>query len=332
MDGNAFSSLSCTLLHTRSSSTPMRSVLVTGGAGFIGSNLTLELQRRHPEAWIVVMDDFRSGDFKNLEGFKGDCIAANVAELDFSKRFREGTFEAIFHLASITDTTDHDQFKQVHDNVEGFRNLLQWAEKDQTPIVYASSAATYGKSESIMGEESAPSPQNVYGFSKVLLDNLCDYYRRQHPAWNLVGLRYFNVYGPREAHKGHMASMIYQLFLQMKAGKKPRIFEDGNQKRDFVYVKDVVDVTLAALVAPVSGIYNAGSGASASFNQVIEGLNKALGLSLDIEYFENPYTFYQNFTQADISKARKDLNYEPVFDLDRGINDYVRWLLRGENA
>ena len=308
----------------------MHSVLVTGGAGFIGSNLALELQSRHPEAWIVVMDDFRSGDFRNLKGFKGDCIAGNVAEVDFGSRFRQGTFDAIFHLASITDTTDQDQFKQVHDNVEGLRNLLQWVEKDQTPIVYASSAASYGKMDSVMAESCELSPQNAYAFSKVQMDHLADYYRRQHPAWNLVGMRYFNVYGPREAHKHHMASMIYQLYTQMKAGKRPRIFEHGEQKRDFVYVKDVVEATLAALAVPVSGIYNVGYGKAASFNDVVAGLNKALSAHLEPEYFENPYSFYQNFTEADISKARKDLKYDPVFNLDRGIQDYVRWL-EGEN-
>ena len=306
----------------------MQSVLVTGGAGFIGSNLTLELQRRHPEAWIVVMDDFRSGDFRNLEGFRGDFIAGNIAEVDIDKRFQEGAFDAIFHLASITDTTEQDQYRQVHDNVEGFRKLLQWAKSDQTPLVYASSAAVYGKTETVMGERCTPSPQNAYAFSKIQLDHLSGYYRKQYPAWNLVGLRYFNVYGPKEAHKRHMASMVYQLYLQMKAGKKPRIFKDGEQKRDFVYVKDVVEATLSASVASVPGVYNVGSGSSSSFNDVISRLNKALGLALDPEYFENPYSFYQNVTQADISKSREKLCYEPRFDLQHGIDDYVKWLLK----
>lgn len=304
----------------------MRSVLVTGGAGFIGSNLVLELQNRYPDAWIVVVDDFRSGHFSNLEGFRGDCIASNVADLKLSERFRDGMFDAIFHLASITDTTDHDQLRQVHDNVEGFRNLLNWASRDQTPVVYASSAATYGKAQSVMTEESKASPQNVYAFSKVQLDNLARYYHQQHPAWKIVGLRYFNVYGPREAYKGHTSSMIYQLFQQMKAGKRPRIFTDGKQRRDFVYVKDVVGATVAALAAPDARIYNIGSGASASFNQMVAGLNKALETQLETEYFENPYPFYQDFTQADISLAQKELNYQPAFDLDRGILDYVGWL------
>jgi len=306
----------------------MRSVLVTGGAGFIGANLVLELQNRYPDAWIVVVDDFRSGHFSNLEGFRGDCIASNVAELRLSERFRDGTFDAIFHLASITDTTDHDQLRQVHDNVESFRMLLNWASRDQTPVVYASSAATYGKAQSVMTEATDASPQNVYAFSKVQLDNLARYYHQQHPAWKIVGLRYFNVYGPREAHKGHASSMIFQLFQQMAAGKRPRIFTDGEQRRDFVYVKDVVAATLAALMAPDSRIYNIGSGASASFNQIVAVLNKALGTHLDPEYFENPYPFYQNFTEADISLARKELEYQPAFDLDRGIHDYVDWCKR----
>lgn len=304
----------------------MRSILVTGGAGFIGSNLVLDIQNLYPEAWIVVVDDFRSGHFSNLEGFRGDCIAANVAALNLSERFRDGCFDAIFHLASITDTTDHDQFRQVHDNVEGFRNLLDWASRDQTPVIYASSAATYGKAQTVMTEETEASPQNVYAFSKVQLDNLARHFHQQHPAWKIVGLRYFNVYGPREAHKGHVASMIYQLFQQMKAGKKPRIFKEGEQRRDFVYVKDVVQATLSALQAPDFRIYNVGAGASASFNQIIAGLNQALGTRLEPEYIDNPYPFYQHFTQADISLAQKELDYQPAFDLDRGIQDYVEWL------
>jgi len=114
----------------------------------------------------------------------------------------------------------------------------------------------------------------------------------------------------------------------MKAGNKPRIFKDGEQKRDFVYVKDVVEATLSASVASVPGIYNVGSGASSSFNDVISRLNKALGLALDTEYFENPYAFYQNVTQADISNSREKLCYEPRFDLKDGIDDYVKWLLK----
>src|SRR3954464_12935936 len=121
----------------------MQNMLVTGGAGFIGSNLTLKLQEMHPKARITVVDDFRSGDFKNLEGFRGDFVAADVSRLDWNAQFKDRAFDAIFHEGSITDTTEHDQFLQVHDNVEGFRKLLEFAKSNHTPVVYASSAATY---------------------------------------------------------------------------------------------------------------------------------------------------------------------------------------------
>ena len=122
--------------------------------------------------------------------------------------------------------------------------------------------------------------------------------------------------------------MVYQLYLQMKAVKKPRVFKRGEQRRDFVYVKDAVEATLEASVASAPGTYNVGSGASSSFNDVILSLNKALGLALDTEYFDNPHAFYQNVTQADISNSREKLCYEPRFDLKHGIDDYVKWLLK----
>src|SRR6185436_16480519 len=199
--------------------------------------------------------------------FKGDFVTADVSRLDWEGQFKHLSFDAIFHEASITDTTVHDQFLQVHDNVEGFRRLLDFAAPHHTPVVYASSAATYGIASTIMREDQPPSPANVYAFSKVQLDNLARISARQQPSWKIVGVRYFNVYGPREAHKKAAASMIYQLYLQMKAGKRPRVFKHGEQKRDFVYVKDVVALTMGALSAPKSGIYNCGSGQAFSFNE-----------------------------------------------------------------
>ncbi|HVK59274.1 MAG TPA: ADP-glyceromanno-heptose 6-epimerase [Candidatus Kapabacteria bacterium] len=305
----------------------MQSILVTGGAGFIGSNLTLKLQEMHPTARIVVVDDFRSGDFKNLQGYRGDFVAADVSRLDWNAQFGERTFDAIFHEASITDTTVHDQMLQTHDNVEGFRRLLEFARANHTPVVYASSAATYGiGAAGAMKEDQTPAPANVYAFSKVQLDNLARQYSRQHPSWKIVGLRYFNVYGPREIHKKAAASMIYQLYMQMKAGKRPRVFKAGEQRRDFVYVKDVVRLTISALQAQKSGVYNCGSGVPFSFNEVIAALNNSLGTKLDPDYIENPYSFYQPHTEADLTAARNDLKYEPEFPPARGIADYVNLL------
>jgi ADP-L-glycero-D-manno-heptose 6-epimerase len=301
----------------------MRNILVTGGAGFIGSNLVLALQEKFPEAFIVVVDDFRSGDFRNLRGFRGDFVAADVARLDWAARFKDHSFDSIFHEASITDTTVHDQLLQTHDNVEGFRRLLEFAAPTHTPVVYASSAATYGIGAGRMSEDQPPAPANVYAFSKVQLDNLARHFARRQPSWRIVGLRYFNVYGPREAHKRAAASMIYQLYGQMKSGRRPRVFRAGEHRRDFVYVKDVVALTIRAATAPRSAIYNCGSGHAYSFNDVIATLNHRLGTKLAPEYFENPYSFYQPHTEADLSLAKKELGWSPQFPPAEGIADYV---------
>lgn len=304
----------------------MRNILVTGGAGFIGSNLTLALQAQHPEARMVVIDDFRSGNFKNLEGYKGDFVAADVSRLDWQKQFKDLKFDAIFHEASITDTTEHDQMLQSHDNIEGFRNLLEFAAPHKTPIVYASSAATYGIAAGVNREEQPPAPANIYAFSKVQLDNLARDYSRRVPSWKIVGLRYFNVYGPNEPHKKAAASMIYQLYCQVKTGKRPRVFRAGEHKRDFVYVKDVVGMTIHALAAKHSDIFNCGSGMAFSFNDVIAELNRNLGTNLEPEYFDNPYAFYQPHTEADMSRAAKELGWVPKFTPVTGIADYVNIL------
>ena len=149
--------------------------IITGGAGFIGSNLTLALQEKFPDAHLTVIDDFRSGDFKNLAGYRGDFVAENLATLDWREKFGDPAaagFDAIFHLASITDTTLHDQFVQVHDNVESFRRLLNFARPTKTRIIYASSAATYGPATEASVESNGAAPANVYAFSKVIMDNI----------------------------------------------------------------------------------------------------------------------------------------------------------------
>ena len=300
--------------------------IITGGAGFIGSNLTLALQEKFPDAHLRVIDDFRSGDFKNLAGYHGDFVAENLATLDWAAKCGDEKFDAIFHLASITDTTLHDQFVQVHDNVESFRRLLNFARPTKTRIIYASSAAIYGPATKASVESNGAAPANVYAFSKVIMDNMARRAAVESPDWIIIGLRYFNVYGPREAHKGVPSSMVYHLAQQMKAGKRPRIFKHGEQKRDFVYVKDVVKGTIRALDAQASGIYNLGTGQARSFNELIGVLNKCLGTNFEPDYFDNPHAHYQNFTQADLTNARNALKYDPRFSLEEGVRDYMQWL------
>ena len=303
---------------------PPKNILITGGAGFIGSNLALELQSRYPKAQITVIDDFRASSFKTLLGFKGDILAANVAEKAWLETCKDRSFDTVFHLASITDTTVLDEKKMMFDNVEGFRNILELALVKKADVVFASSAAVYGSQDTPMKESDGGKPNNIYGFSKWVMENVM---RSYEGKLKIVGLRYFNVFGPREFFKGAAASMIYQLYLQMKSGRRPRIFKFGEQKRDFIYVKDVVEATILAREAKQNTVVNVGTGNATSFNEVIDALNEALHTHLEPDYFENPYDFYQNFTQADMSHTRKAIGFQNKFSTREGILDYAHQYL-----
>lgn len=303
-------------------------VLVTGGAGFIGSRLVRRIEAEWPNADVTVVDDFRSGDFRNLEGFQGDLISEDLGLLDLNSLFKPKAFDAIFHLASITDTRVTDQLEMCRDNIESFRNLLEYAKASHTPVTYASSAATYGIDGKVNVETDERKPANVYGFSKVQLENLAAKHLNQpdNAGWKVNAVRYFNVYGPHEQHKGPMASMIYQLYLQMTQGKRPRVFKSGEQCRDFVHVDEAVQCTLLAMNSGKPGVFNTGSGEARSFNDVIEQLNKVLGTKLAAEYIDNPFAFFQPYTQADLSRSKAELGYEPKHTLASGIAQYIAWL------
>jgi ADP-L-glycero-D-manno-heptose 6-epimerase len=293
-------------------------VLVTGGAGFVGSNLAKRLVADGHA--VTVLDDFSSGEWRNLIDFRGDVLTCDIAG-NVDALSAAPSFELIFHQASITDTTVMDQRKMMHCNAEGFRQLLDLAVKWGSRVVWASSAATYGRGESPNRESQPAAPLNVYGYSKLAMERLAQLYapKLKHP---IVGLRYFNVYGAGEAHKGKFASMIHQLAKQMRANKRPRIFTDGEQKRDFVYIDDVVAANLAAVKATATGVYNVGSGGAASFNRVVEELNRVLKTDLPPDYFPNPYDFFQTWTEAELSHSRSGIKYDPKFDLTRGIDAY----------
>lgn len=295
--------------------------LVTGGAGFIGSNLALELQARGHD--VVVLDDFLTGNFENLKGFKGDLVGADCFKAQ-DWIYRVGPVDAIFHQAAITDTTVTDQRRMMEVNVEAFRNVLDFgAEAGVKTIVYASSAGTYGSGRVPMVETQEPSPNNIYAFSKRVMEKVALDFSRDNPDIKVMGLRYFNVYGPRESFKGKAASMIWQLSGQMIAGRKPRIFKWGEQFRDFIYVKDVVEANIRALEARESGVVNVCTGKQTTFNRIIEVLNQVLGTDLQPEYFDNPYSFYQDETLGDPALAEKTIGFSAKFSIENGIKDYL---------
>ncbi len=316
-------------------------IIITGGAGFIGSNLARTIQETQPDAKLLIVDDFRTGSFANLssEGehgwsYRGHVIARSLDELDLYELIDVYQPDVIFHEASITDTTETDQAKMIRDNVEPFDILLETTIEAGIKLVWASSAATYGieadgatRDKRSFRLNDAGMPANVYGFSKWLMENRHRRYQAISPGAHLVGLRYFNVFGPGEQSKGKMASMIYQLAVQMRSGRRPRIFHDGEQARDQIYVKDVVSATLAAADDTATpGIYNVGTGSATTFNQIVQSLNEALGLNHEPEYFDNPYDFYQDFTCADIAETTRCLKWSPAFSTHQGILDYASWL------
>lgn len=296
-------------------------VLITGGAGFIGSNIARLLQEQG--AGIIILDNFSHSSYKNILDIKGEVICGDITDEKLFKKLPK--VDAVIHEAAITDTTLADDTKMMMVNYEGFKNVSNFCLKQKAKLIYASSAGVYGSSRSIMEEFQKVVPHNTYGYSKYL----CDVYAKKIADDNsnplIVGLRYFNVYGPNEYHKGPAASMTYQLYLQMKAGKRPRIFKHGEQKRDFIYVKDVARITVEALNSETSTVLNVGTGIAHSFNDMVAGLNKAMGKSLKADYFDNPYgDKYQNFTQADTNHLQKTLSTEAHFSLDEGIADYVK--------
>nr|QGT50148.1 ADP-L-glycero-D-manno-heptose-6-epimerase [uncultured Helicobacter sp.] len=311
-----------------------KKILITGGAGFIGSNLAFYFQKHHPLAKVYVFDKFRSderfsnghfkslGHFQNLIGFKGEIIIGDINNPQDLALLENREFDYIFHQAAISDTTVLDQELIMKTNHIAFLKLLKIAQKHNALMVYASSAGTYGNSPAPNVVGTGEVPENAYGFSKLCMDESVRKILAEDPQRRIIGLRYFNVYGHNEFHKGQTASMILQLGLQAIKNKKVRLFKHGEQKRDFVYIKDVIQANVKAIEAPVSGIYNIGSGNARSFNDIVSCLKAHLG-EFEVEYFDNPYSFFQNHTEADISLNEEYLSYIPRFTLEDGIKQYI---------
>ncbi len=306
-------------------------ILVTGGAGFIGSNLALTLQNRFRDANISIVDDFFSGYFKNIIGFKGEVITGSIADSSFMEKLSRKKFDVIFHQAADAKTTDTDQNFVMTVNCEATKNLLNLALKNNASFVYASSAAVYGNEKPPMKVNGKLHPENIYGFSKYAVDMYVKRFMKEHPEFHVVGLRYFNVYGPHETYKGSMASMILKLTVQIMKGRIPRLFKWGEQKRDFVHVNDCVEANIRAFESGKSGIVNVGTGNARSFNEVVNIIQKALGTNLKVDYFDNPYTFYQNYTQADLTETKDVLGWYPGIQIEEGIPSYVDWIKKNVN-
>lgn len=303
-------------------------IIVTGGAGFIGSNIVKALNLRGRKD-IIVVDDLEDGTkYKNIV----DCDILDYLDKDnFLTQLNMKNVQAIIHQGACSTTTEWNGRFMMENNYQYSKTLFHHCQDLRIPFIYASSAAVYGGNKIFKEEPEYESPLNVYGYSKLLLDQ----YVRRHLAKlraPVVGLRYFNVYGPREQHKGSMASVAYHLNNQLKAEGKIKLFKgcdgyaDGEQCRDFVYVADVADVNLWMLDHPqVSGIFNLGTGRSETFNAVAQAVLAWHGRG-ELEYVNFPEHLqghYQSFTQANI-EALRAVGYKNAFKtVAEGVKAYL---------
>ena len=324
-------------------------IIVTGAAGFIGANNVKALNARGRSDVIAVDNLMRADKFRNL----ADCdIADYLDKRELLELVRRGALpkpDVVFHQGACSDTMETDGRYMLENNYRYTLELLQWCQAQRVPLVYASSAAVYGLGPVFVEGRAHEKPLNVYGYSKFLFDQVL---RRRlaeltAPA---IGLRYFNVYGPRESHKARMASVAYHHFNQFRSDGRVKLFEgshgyaDGEQRRDFIHVDDVIAANLHFWNKPKSGVYNLGTGRAQSFNDValavINTLRAAEGgepLALAgavsqglIEYIAFPEALrgkYQAFTQADVTQLRAAGFTAPMQTVEQGTASYMRWLL-----
>jgi len=294
-------------------------ILVTGGTGFIGSNLVRALVDKGHEIVVVGVQTESSipgiSKFLNLH-FRG-IRWHQIKNIDVA-----------FHLAANNDTQNLDGDEMIEANYSSPVHLFeQLRTSGCKKIVYASSTAVYGNASPPYREKTTEiAPLTVYGESKAMFDKYAAQFSELY-GMSVIGLRYCNVYGPREDHKGKRKSMIGQLISQMMDGHRPKLFKSGEQKRDWLYVKDAVDANLKAMETNVSGIFNCASGIATSFNDLISIINKNLGTNLEPEYVDNPIKdTYQNHTECDISMMKNTLGFSPQFDVAKGIDDYIEFI------
>jgi ADP-L-glycero-D-manno-heptose 6-epimerase len=324
-------------------------IIVTGAVGFIGANNVRRLNDRG-ETDILAVDNLTLADkFRNLV----DCeIADYLDKTEFINLVRRGALakpEVVFHQGACSDTMESDGRYMLENNYRYTLALFEWCQAERVPFIYASSAATYGLTQTFSEDRANEKPLNVYGYSKFLFDQVLRR-RMATPTAPVIGLRYFNVYGPRESHKGRMASVAFHHFNQFRAEGRVKLFEgshgyaNGEQRRDFIHVDDVVSVNLFFWDKPTSGIYNLGTGRAQSFNDVAltvvnalratkneQALTLAQAVRMNlIEYVPFPEALrgkYQAFTQADVTRLRAAGYEAPMQTVEQGTASYVGWLL-----
>jgi ADP-L-glycero-D-manno-heptose 6-epimerase len=318
-------------------------IVVTGGAGFIGSAIVWKLNQLGKTNIIIVDELGKDDKWKNLVGLKYEDF---VNKLEFIEQILDDVIpynvEAIIHMGANSSTTEKDADHLLDNNYNYTKELAKYCVEKNVRLIYASSAATYG--DGAFGFEDDESkietlrPLNMYGYSKQLFDLWA---KRNSISDQIVGIKYFNVYGPNEYHKGDMRSVVHKAFEQVRDNGKVKLFKslnpkykDGEQMRDFVYIKDAVDMTLYFLNnKSKNGIFNVGAGKARTWNDLVTSLFNAVGKPLNIEYIDLPPHLaekYQYFTEANLTKIKNAGYNQATTSLEDGVSDYVKnYLLKG---
>lgn len=322
-------------------------IVVTGAAGFIGSCLVGFLNDKGYDNLLLVDDFSREDKEPNLAGKRFVEKLERESFFDWLKE-KSPAIHFVFHIGARTDTTEFDYSVHQHLNVEYSQKIWNYCTANNIPLVYASSAATYGAGELGYKDDHALSfelkPLNPYGVSKNEFDKWALQEKKQPPFW--AGLKFFNVYGPNEYHKARMASVIWHSFNQINKEGSVKLFrshrpdfKDGQQLRDFIYVKDLLKVCFwlfeqSGRGGEISGIYNLGTGTARSFNDLVKATFAGMDRSPVINYIDMPEDIrekYQYFTEADMTKLKKAGYTEPFYSLEEGVGDYVRNYLTTAN-
>lgn len=292
-------------------------ILVTGGAGFIGGNITKRLLSENHE--VSVMSIKSDPFFQNIKNIYID-------NFNWSEVFNK---DVVFHQLANNDTLSLDKNKMFESNVHWPTQLFhRCLEGGCKKFIYASSTAVYGKSTPPYTESTPLNPINVYGESKAKFDEFAINFGKKFNV-QVIGLRYCNVYGPGEDKKGHRMSMVGKFINCILNDKNPELFYDGTQKRDWIYVNDVVDANMLAMKSNLNGIYNIGFGKSYTFNYLIKLINKFLNKKLIANYIDCKIKErYQTHTQCNIDKAKKELCFNPKFSIELGIRNYINYLVK----
>lgn len=311
-------------------------ILITGAAGFIGSNIIRELNTRGREDLILCDALGSDSKWKNLVDLQYADYVDRDDLFSYLAAASAPRLSAVLHMGACSDTTEPDAHFLMKNNFEFSKSLAIYCLERSVRFIYASSAATYGNGENGYNDEAdidTLRPLNMYGYSKQLFDQ---WLLRRGDLEKVVGLKFFNVYGPYEFHKGDMRSLVQKAYEQINETGKLRLFKstvpeykDGGQMRDFVYVKDAVKQTLFFLDNSIGGLYNVGTGKAHSWNELAAAIFSAMQKKLDIEYFDMPEKLakqYQNFTQATREKLSRVGYDDPCFSLQEAINDYVQFL------